>query len=27
MKHDYFVVQNPPSPKQLFLLFHGVGDN
>ncbi|ACS84882.1 esterase [Musicola paradisiaca] len=27
MKHDYFVVQNPPSPKQLFLLYHGVGDN
>ncbi|QIZ52003.1 esterase [Dickeya zeae] len=27
MKHDYFVVQQPPSPKQLFLLFHGVGDN
>lgn len=27
MKYDDFVVQNPTSPKQLFLLFHGVGDN
>ncbi|WP_147199144.1 esterase [Pantoea sp. MBD-2R] len=28
MHHDYFVVQRPVSaPAQLFLLFHGVGDN
>ncbi len=28
MQHDYFVVQRPASaPAQLFLLFHGAGDN
>ncbi|WJV63750.1 esterase [Pectobacteriaceae bacterium CE70] len=27
MKHEYVMVQNAVSPKQLFLLFHGVGDN
>lgn len=27
MKHEYVVVQQPSVPRQLFLLFHGVGDN
>lgn len=27
MKHEYVMVQQPSAPRQLFLLFHGVGDN
>ncbi|MGK4328932.1 esterase [Lonsdalea quercina] len=27
MKHEHVVVQQPSAPRQLFLIFHGVGDN